>query len=62
MNEYRGTRKPPSRMKMSAFATRVAGVDPVPSSRGPFLREVERPRTESYGELYRRANSRMGRP
>ena len=48
-------------MKMSAFASRIAGVDPAPSGRGPFQREMERPRTESYGELWRRANNRLSR-
>jgi hypothetical protein len=50
-----------SAMKMSAFASRVTGIKPPPANRGPFMREMERPRTESYGELWRRANSRLSR-
>ena len=47
----------PKPIKMSEFSARVAGLEQMPSSRGPFVREMERPRTESYGELFRRANS-----
>jgi hypothetical protein len=52
-------RQRPSPLKMSAFSSRVAGVDPAPSGSRPFVREVERPRTESYGELWRRASNRL---
>ena len=46
---------------MSAFKTRVEGVAPLPPGSRSFVREMERPRTESYGELWRRANNRLGR-
>ena len=61
MNEQRDSRMHPAPMKMSAFSSRIAGVSPAPSARGPFEREMERPRTESYGELWRRANNRLSR-
>ncbi len=47
--------------KMSGFSARVAGTGPVPSGSRPMVREMERPRTESYGELWRRANNRLSR-
>ncbi len=33
----------------------------IPSPRGSFVREDERPRTESYGELWQRASIHMRR-
>jgi len=36
--------------------------DERPQTRGMITREDERPRTESYGELYQRASIRMRRP
>lgn len=62
MNDRPERGQPPRPTKMSSFASRVAGVGPVTASRGPVAREMERPRTESYGELWRRANKRFGRP
>ncbi len=61
MNEQheRAHRQGPT--KMSPFSTRVAGTGPTPSGSRPFVREMERPRTESYGELWRRANKRLSR-
>jgi hypothetical protein len=61
MNEQRERGERPNQFKMSAFASRVAGVDPAPAGKRPFTREMERPRTESYGELWRRANTRLSR-
>ncbi|MDQ2675479.1 MAG: hypothetical protein M3Y34_01605 [Actinomycetota bacterium] len=54
-------RNRPDTVRMSAFSSRVAGIAPVPSGQGPHSREMERPRTESYGELWRRANTRLRR-
>jgi hypothetical protein len=61
MNEHPDRGQRPSPLKMSAFASRVAGVDPDLAGTKRFTREMERPRTESYGELWRRANSRLSR-
>jgi len=61
VNEHQDRGRPPSAVKMSTFASRVAGGGPAPTSRGPSMREMERPRTESYGELWRRANNRFSR-
>jgi hypothetical protein len=60
MSQY-PDRERPTPLKMSAFSSRVAGVAPEPSGSRSFVREMERPRTESYGELYRRANNRLSR-
>jgi hypothetical protein len=61
VNEQSNGAQRPSPHKMSSFSTRVAGVDQVPSGTRPMVREMERPRTESYGELWRRANNRLSR-
>ena len=60
MNQHPESQRRPSPMEMSAFSSRVTGIKPPPSGHGPFMREMERPRTESYGELWRRA-TRLGR-
>jgi hypothetical protein len=61
MNEHPERAERSSPQKMSPFSTRVAGVGPPPSGSRPMVREMERPRTESYGELWRRANNRLSR-
>ena len=61
MNKHPESHGPPRPTKMSAFSSRVTGIDPAPAGRGPFTREMERPRTESYGELWRRASTRLSR-
>ena len=61
MNQHPDRAQRPSPLKMSTFSTRVAGVGPTPSGSRPLVREMERPRTESYGELWRRANNRLSR-
>jgi hypothetical protein len=61
MHEQTDRGERPGPVKMSSFASRVAGVDPAPAGKRPFTREMERPRTESYGELWRRANNRLSR-
>ena len=61
MNEHPERDPRPGAHKMSRFSNRVAGTDPVPLGSRPMVREMERPRTESYGELWRRANNRLSR-
>jgi hypothetical protein len=61
MNEHHERDQRPSPHRMSPFSTRVAGVAPARSGSRPMVREMERPRTESYGELWRRANNRLSR-
>ena len=44
------------------MASRTADIGRIPSAPGrPLVREMERPRTESYGELWQRASVRMRR-
>jgi hypothetical protein len=40
---------------------RTTSFEAIPSARGAFAREVDRPRTESYGELLQRASIYMRR-
>jgi hypothetical protein len=61
MNEQSGGSQSTKRFNMTPFSSRVAGVGPTPSGSRPSVREMERPRTESYGELWRRANNRLSR-
>src|SRR5829696_7496279 len=61
MNEQPEHSQRPTPHTISTFSTRVAGTDLIPSGSRPLVREMERPRTESYGELWRRANNRLSR-
>jgi hypothetical protein len=54
-----GPRHPPD---SSLIAARADDSDRIPLAPGrPFAREMERPRTESYGKLWQRASVRMRR-
>jgi hypothetical protein len=52
----------PQPLDSPLMAARSRDVDSVPSAQGrPLVREMERPRTESYAELWQRACVRMRR-
>jgi len=53
--------RPPDRAPTSAVAERSINFEAIPSARGAFVREDERPRTESFGELWQRASIYMRR-
>jgi len=59
MNDRAERNQPDRPLKMSAFSSRIAGIGETPSGTRPSVREMERPRTESYGELWRRASNRL---
>ncbi len=61
MNDHdKGSRT--QRLDSPLIAARSRDIDSVPSAPGrPLVREMERPRTESYGELWQRASVRMRR-
>ena len=53
--------RPRDRVATGTVPARSISFEAMPSGPGRFVREDERPRTESYGELYQRASVFMRR-